>query len=203
MPYDPNAALGLPPQLKTPPKWQRPHDWPTPKFTGDQIADFIANSLDAAQSTAERKNNDGIRDYYLKMDNFYVGVNAGKLGKKWGTYNPPSVPFATIVIGDDVAGYSYLEGAGAPVCNPLPLPADRSYTQQELNDMVGEGHASIGTAMTPGAKTGFFHAGIDDTVDPGVKITGTSADGVSGDFIKRAHPLANLSVKLGWYEKVG
>jgi len=213
-----NVTLGLPGN-PTPPTWADPPvgpHWPADQpFSGEQLSDMTASTLQDAKITSRRRNNDLIKNYFGSMNSFWMSATAGKEGIAFNNPAPPKVPIAWGVIGPfgggndgSVAEYSCAPGAlGVPVCTPLPVPEDHSLNQQQIADSVPVGSIDVGPAFTRGATSGFFHMGPNDRVLLGDTVSATSSDGVSGRFMKIGGVINNFSgptAKFGaWYEKVG
>ena len=175
------------PQL-TPPTWTPPTDkslWPDDlPTTGDQIADFIANSLASAKSMCISLNNNQIIYYYGRMNANNASLDAGRPAP----YDT-KVPYEWLPTENNDGSWAY-EQTTFYVCNAIPLDPDLTPKPKVPNTIhvgksIGGNWFSVGDGDT--MPNGF-------TTPPGI----TSADGVSGTFTKYGAP-----VGPGWYLKVG
>ena len=153
--------------------------WPTAIFTGDQIADFVANSIQASEIACQTINNSIVFRYYGQIDAENISIDAGR------DTNPKAipVPMAYLPKKDD-SGVYYYSLSSIPACAPLPLDPQPPTV---VTPVTGHVHVCKEDPTNPG----WWSAGSDDGVPNGQTVTATSDDGVSGAFHKYFYGFGN------------
>jgi hypothetical protein len=177
------------PQLEPVP-WVPPTDptlWPPdPTLTGDQIADYVANSLISSKSMCVSLNNNKIVNYYNKMNANNASLEAGRSAPYDSVMPAPDLP---IMAG---SAWSYAPNPDVPLCAAIPLSPDLTHE----NDPPPPNQIMIGLPVH--GAPGWWTALKGDSVPSGETVPGVSQDGIFGMWLKYG-----AAVGTGWYRKVG